>query len=212
MQRGFLLDAAIRAAWPVRITSRIAVFSLLLGLAACDDETACSGGDLCECAHFDDCYLECHDSHCDFRVHDLVHGGGVCEDGCHQLCFAVTDCSLSCGNDCTSEVHDVTSSGTLCGNGCDHQCFGLDRCGVVAGADSKIHCHNATTCDIKVGPGSYVMCDSVSTCRVDCAGDCGVHHTGVSGSPQVTCPSSAPRTECSSTLIACGSCEGWPPP
>jgi hypothetical protein len=205
----FLPDPAVRAGWPMSISSHVAVLALLLGATACDDENTCSGGERCECAHFDDCYLECHDSNCSFRVHDLVHGGGVCDDGCQQSCFAVTDCSLSCGEDCTSDVHDVTSSGTLCGNGCAHQCFDLDRCAVGAGADSTIHCHNATTCEIEVGPGSYVQCDSVSTCRVKCSGDCGVHYTGVTGSPQVTCPSNAPRTECSPTLIACGACEGW---
>jgi hypothetical protein len=197
----------LRAAWPVKTMCRSAVLAVLVSTAAChDDDGPCEGGEPCECSNFDDCYLECHDSGCDFRVHDLVHGGGICEDHCHQLCFAVTDCSLACGDGCTSQVHDVTSSGTLCGDGCDHECFGLDRCGVIAGADSHVSCHNATTCEIEIGPDSSVECNSVSTCKVKCAGDCHVQHTGVTGSPQVDCLSDAPRVECSSTLIACGAC------
>lgn len=196
-----------RVALPVKAAHRLVVLALVLGTAACDDDDGtCEGGEPCECNNYDECFLECHDSGCDFRVHDLVHGGGVCEDNCHQLCFAVTDCSLACGQGCTSEVHDVTSSGTLCAGGCDHECFDLDRCGVVAGAQSQVKCHNATTCEIEVGPDSSVECHSVSTCRVECAGACHVEHTGVSGSPQVSCPSGAPRTECSSTRVACGAC------
>jgi hypothetical protein len=164
----------------------IAALAVLSGVAACDDNGACEGGRPCECRNFDECFLECHDSDCDFRVHDLVHGGGVCEDDCHQLCFAVTDCSLACGDRCTSEVHD--------------------RCGVSAGADSHVSCHNATTCEIEVGPGSSVECHSVSTCRIDCAGNCQVQHTAVTGSPDIHCPASAPKVECSSTLTACGAC------
>ncbi len=185
---------------------------LLAGAAAalvvgCHSGNTCSGGALCECSGGDDCYIDCGDTDCNLRFHDIVHAGGICGDGCRQECFAVTDCSLSCGDGCDSSTHDVTSSGTECGDDCHHECFGMSRCGVMAGARSDISCHNVTTCEIApLGADSVVRCDADSTCTVECLGTCRVQFTMARDSVHLSCPPEAPRVECSPTLIACGAC------
>ena len=183
---------------------RLLAVVLLASSFGCDD--ACEPGHPCVCSDMTDCFLECSEPGCDLWVHHLVHGGGVCEDDCHQLCHDVGECSLSCGDACTSETHHTTSSGTLCGAQCEHECHDMDRCGVIAGAESHVNCHNATTCEMELGPGSSADCHSVESCRVTCAGTCQVRFSSVTGGPTVTCPADAPRAECSSTLVACGAC------
>ncbi len=185
----------------------LALVILLALLGGCDGDSDCADGELCACANTTDCYLECRDSGCNFELHDMVHAGGVCEDGCSQTCFSVTDCSLLCGDDCLSLTHDTTSSGTLCGHRCDHECHHVDRCGVEAGAEASIYCHDSTTCEIELlGPGGRVECRTVNTCRVRCSGTCEVIYSNIPGTPNLTCPPDAPRTECSNDRIVCGDC------